>query len=78
MVHWAEGNYFKINIVKTEMMIYRKGGKLAARDKVFYKWEMIKSANSYKYLGITLLTRRKIFTVHIREKALWAIQTSQT
>jgi hypothetical protein len=46
-----------VNLNKTKVMIFRKGGHLAKAEKWFYKGKQIEVVNSYKYLGFTLTTK---------------------
>ena len=45
------------NLEKTEVMVFRKGGHIAATEKWFYHHTEIEIVNSYKYLGYTLTTK---------------------
>ena len=47
----------KVNLDKTKVMIFRKGGHISKSEKWFYKEEVIEIVNSYKYLGFTLTTK---------------------
>jgi hypothetical protein len=46
-----------VNLSKTKVMIFRKGGHLSKAEKWFYKGKEIEVVNSYKYLGFTLTTK---------------------
>jgi len=46
-----------VNLKKTKVMIFRKGGKRARTEHWFYKGDEIEVVNSYKYLGFTLTTQ---------------------
>ena len=46
-----------VNLNKTKVMIFRKGGHLAKKEKWFYKGKEIEVVNSYKYLGFMLTTK---------------------
>jgi exonuclease III len=46
-----------VNLSKTKVIVFRKGGHLAKNEKWFYKGTEIEIVNSYKYLGFTLTTR---------------------
>jgi hypothetical protein len=46
-----------VNLNKTKVMIFRKGGHLSKAEKWFYKGKQIEVVNSYKYLGFTLTTK---------------------
>ena len=45
-----------VNLDKTKVMVFRKGGYLTAREKWFYSGNEIEVVNSYKYVGYTLTT----------------------
>lgn len=57
-----------VNLDKSKIMIFRRGGRLGKGDK--WKWEgnNIGIVNKYKYLGITL-TPRLSFTTHAEERS---------
>lgn len=46
-----------VNLNKTKVMIFRKGGHLSKAERWFYKGKQIEIVNSYKYLGFTLTTK---------------------
>ena len=46
-----------VNLEKTKVMVYRKGGFLAAREFWTYKGQRLDVVNSFKYLGYTLTTK---------------------
>lgn len=46
-----------VNLSKTKIMIFRKGGHLSKKEKWFFKGQEIEVVNSYKYLGFTLTTK---------------------
>jgi hypothetical protein len=74
LAEWEEDNSLQMNVGKTEMMVFRKGGKVRREDKIAYDRDYLKVVNSYKYLGITLLPSGTAFTMHIKEKTLLAIR----
>jgi len=45
-----------VNLDKTKVMIFRKGGHIAAREKWFLDGNELEIVNKYKYLGLTLTT----------------------
>ena len=49
-----------VNLQKTKIMIFRKGGYLSKYEKWYYKGKEIEVVNSYKYLGFTLTTKLSI------------------
>ena len=46
-----------VNLEKTNIMVFRKGGHLAERERWFYGQEEIQITNSYKYLGMVFTTK---------------------
>ena len=46
-----------VNLDKTKVMIFRKGGHIASGEKWFYNGSKLEIVNSYKYLGYTLTTK---------------------
>lgn len=57
----------EVNQMKSEVMIFRNGGRLASNEKWNYNGEELRVVNEYKYLGITL-TPKVSFTKHIKKK----------
>jgi len=53
----SEALGLSVNLNKTKIMIFRKGGHLSKAEKWFYKGKQIEVVNSYKYLGFTLTTK---------------------
>ena len=45
-----------VNFEKSQVVIFRKGGYIAAREKWFYDGTKLKIVNHYKYLGIIFST----------------------
>jgi hypothetical protein len=46
-----------VNLGKTDIVVFRKGGYLAARERCFFGDKLLKVVNAYKYLGIIFSTR---------------------
>ena len=46
-----------VNLDKTKVMVFRKGGYLGRAEKWYYGREKIEVVNSYKYLGFTFTTK---------------------
>lgn len=70
---WAEENGLKINISKSALMIFRRGGKVAEKEKLKIGSEKLEVVNDYKYLGITMQTSGTTFNKHVKQKAIAAI-----
>lgn len=69
---WCRENKIEVNLRKTKIMKFRKGGRLSALDKsVTYRGMKVDYVNSYEYLGITFQTKLA-FTEHITKKLLSA------
>ena len=47
----------KVNLNKTKVMVFRKGGFLSKHEKWYYNGQLLEVVNSYKYLGFTLSTK---------------------
>lgn len=61
----------EVNQVKSEIMVFRNGGRLAASEKWLYNDEIIRVVNEYKYLGLTL-TPKLSFSKHLSQKEVAA------
>ena len=46
-----------VNLDKTKVMVFRKGGHIAAGEKWFLYGKELEIVNRYKYLGYTLTTK---------------------
>ena len=49
--------YLSANLDKTNIMVFRMGGHLAARERWVYGVEEVKATNACKYLGMTFTTK---------------------
>ena len=49
-----------VNLEKTKVMVFRKGGFLGRLERWFYGEERIEVVNKYKYLGYTLTTKLSV------------------
>ena len=61
----------KVNLDKSNIIVFRKGGHLAAREKWFFNNSVMPVVNAYKYLGIFFSTKLS-FTMacsHITSRA---------
>lgn len=52
-----------INLAKTKIVVFRKGGFLSAREKWWYGGEQIETVNSYKYLGLKFTSRLSMLSL---------------
>jgi hypothetical protein len=53
----ASSLQLKVNLSKSNIIVFRKGGYLAARERWFYNGVIMPVVNAYKYLGILFSTR---------------------
>ena len=51
----------KVNTNKSNIVVFRKGGYLGARERWIYDGCMMRVVNSYKYLGICFSTRLSFY-----------------
>ena len=51
----------KVNMNKSDIVVFRKGGYLGSRERWVYGDCMMKVVNSYKYLGICFSTRLSFY-----------------
>lgn len=63
---WCKDNKLAVNLDKTKVIKFRKGGRLARNDKILFNGEPVEFVSSYEYLGITLQSRLT-FTEHIKK-----------
>ena len=89
-LEYASKNFgLTVNLDKTKVMVFRKGGHLSKHEKWYYNGQQIENVNSYKYLGYTLTTklsedialrefvgRAKAKVVQIM-KSLWSLGSMQ-
>ena len=68
-------NKLTVNVQKTSMMKFRKGGPLKKSDKVFYGYEEIGFTNSFCYLGYNLSPSLTI-TTHLKHLVRSAIRST--
>ena len=54
----------EINNSKTQIVVFRKGGRLAKKERWFYGNTEIKIVNSYKYLGLDFTTKMSFNNAH--------------
>ena len=56
----ADRLYLTVNLEKTNIMVFRMGGHLAAREKWLYGNAVVKVTNAYKYLGMIFTTKLSV------------------
>jgi hypothetical protein len=57
-----------VNLTKSKIMVFRRGGKLKRTDKWFFEGKRIDVVNHYKYLGVSL-TSKMSWGLHLNEKS---------
>lgn len=65
--HYCKKWGMQVNLSKSEILIFRKGGRVSCKEKWTYNGEPVKVTSEYKYLGITL-TPKMSFTKHVISK----------
>ena len=73
-------NFMAVNVGKTKVVKFRKGGKLMQDDVLFYKNEKIEFVNSFEYLGIILSSKLtpRAHIDHLTKKAKTTICSLQS
>ena len=56
--------YLTVNLDKTNILVFRMGGHLAARERWLYGNEEVKVINAYTYLGMTFTTN-SVLTLYL-------------
>ena len=64
----VDTNELQVNEQKTELVVFRKGGRLAQTDEIYCRGVPLRKKNFYKYLGITVQLTGKTFSIHILER----------
>lgn len=61
----------QVNLSKSEIMIFRKGGRIARRERWTFNGEPVRITNEYTYLGVTLSPKMS-FKKHVEKRNLSA------
>lgn len=61
----------EVNLDKSEIMVFRKGGRLSSKEKWYFNSQEIKIVSEYCYLGVWL-TPKMVFTKHIEQRNIAA------
>lgn len=62
------GNWsLEVNLAKSEIMVFRNGGRLSSQEKWIFKGEEIKITSNYTYLGVPL-TPKMSFRNHVEKR----------
>ena len=67
----AERLGLTVNLDKSKVMVFRKGGYLAAKERWFWGDQKLEVVNTYKYLGLIFSTGHS-FTAAIEDIAIRA------
>ena len=67
LAQWCERNRINVNLAKTKVIKFRKGGRLARNDRLLFNGNAVQFVNKYEYLGVTLSSRFS-FSHHIENK----------
>ena len=54
---FAKNFHMEVNLKKTKIVVFRKGGFLGEKEIWWYGQERIQVVNSYKYLGLHFTTK---------------------
>ena len=64
---WCRLNRLEVNLQKTKIMKFRKGGRVSQLDKFYYQGSEVEIVPSYEYLGVIFQTKLS-FSQHIKTK----------
>lgn len=72
---YCSDHKLKVNINKTKVMVFRKGGKLSKHDKFYYENNKLEIVSNYIYLGVPFSSSGSFSTArkHFSDKAVSAI-----
>ena len=73
LTSWALKNKIQLNRDKTVHMVFRKGGRIAAEEKIYHEGKPLEIVKYFNYLGITLQTSGNTFTKHVDNRTTAAI-----
>jgi len=69
--HYCAKWGLQVNTLKSEVMVFRNGGRLADNEKWFYEGRQLNVVNEYTYLGV-VITPKMMFQKHTERKNLAA------
>lgn len=72
--HWANVNKLSIHPKKTNLMVFKAGGRKATADRILLNGSPIPTVASYTYLGVEFQCSGKSFAMHTKAKAIAAIR----
>ena len=61
-----------VNLDKSKVMVFRKGGYLAAKERWFWDDQKLEVVNTYKYLGLIFFSTAHSFTAAMEDIAIRA------
>ena len=67
ITQWADDNELKINLKKTELMVFRRERRLPKEDYIVCGGHILTPKRQVTYLGMTLQVSGMTFSVHIKE-----------
>ena len=67
LARWCERNHINVNLAKTKVIKFRKGGRLARNDRLLLDGKEVEFVSKYEYLGV-ILSSRFSFAHHIENK----------
>lgn len=71
--NYCHQNNLNLNLNKTKIIKFRKGGRLAKADIFKFENKKVEIDNKYNYLGVTLQTKLT-FTEHFKQRKLQSIK----
>lgn len=72
---WAAENEMKINEDKTDLVVFKRGGRITERERIMCNGKIVNRKSTFKYLGVTIQTTGTTFAVHLKEKQIAAIRS---
>lgn len=75
LAKWASENDLTINADKTELAVFRKGGKISREERIVYEDQPLRYNATPKYLGMRLQPTGTTFTLHIKERLIAATRS---
>ena len=70
---WCTHNEMLVNVGKTKIVKFRKGGRPSKNQRITYNNKEIEFVNSFKFLGVTFQMTGRSFTKHTTERCAAAI-----
>ena len=70
---FCERSMLTVNLDKTKVVVFKKGGKLSSKEKWFYNGHLLEITSSYKYLGV-YFTNQLSWSLHANYAATQALK----